>query len=149
MKPIPTEETINSLVGHHFPGGTYSIEHWENFLLTGCTGAQLLPNGLAHPACLFHVPIIGAGTSIAEMFSLGEAESDLSIIPDSYDWEIFEPLREEMEYAVSGKIVTAERCENERSQIYDRIQFCFELRTPDEMLAARSIVTWHYTRNTL
>ena len=53
------------------------MEHWENFLLTECTGAQLLPNGIVHPIALFHVPITGAGTSIAEMFSLGQAESDL------------------------------------------------------------------------
>ena len=34
-------------------------------------------------------------------------------------------------------------------QLYDRIQFCFELHNPDGELAARTTITWHYTRDTL
>ena len=149
MKSIPDESAINALVGHQFPGGKYTIAHWENFLLTECTGAELLPNGIAHPVALFHVPIIGANTSIAEMFELGQAESDLSIIPESYDWEMFEPLKEEVAYAISGKIISAKRCSNEEGQIYDRIQFCFEIHSPEKKLSARTTITWLYTRNTL
>ena len=75
MKPVPDREIIEAQAGHRFPGGDYVIAHWENFLLTQCTGAELLPDGLAHPIALFHLPIAGAGTSIAEMFELGRAES--------------------------------------------------------------------------
>jgi len=149
MKAIPAEIEIAALVGHQFPGGTYKIEPWENFLLTGCTGAQLLPNGIAHPVALFHVPIVGSNTSIAEMFELGQAESDLSIIPESYDWEMFEPLKEEVTYDISGKIIAAERRQNERGQTYDWVQFCFEMTSPENRLSARSTITWQYTRNTL
>jgi len=147
--PIPDESVITALAGHTFPGGHYTIEHWENFLLTDCTGAELAPEGIVHPVALFHVPIIGAGTSIAEMFSLGQAESDLSIMIESYDWEMFEPLREEIEYAISGSITSAERCQNEQGKTYDRIQFCFEMHSPDKVLAARTTITWHYTRDIL
>lgn len=146
--PVPAETEIDALLGHRFPGGQYCIEHWENVLLSDCTGAQLLPGGLAHPAALFHVPIMGSGTSIAEMFALGQAESDLSILIESYDWEIFESLREEVSYRVEGSISAAERLLNAQGKPYDRIQFCFELSN-QEQLAARSTITWHYTRNTL
>lgn len=149
MKPIPPEAEISALAGHQFPGGDYTIAHWENFLLTECTGAELLPDGIAHPIALFHVPIAGAGTSIAEMFALGQAESDLSIMIESYDWEMFHPLREETRYRVSGEVVSAERCSGEADRIYDRIQFRFELQDPRQVLAARTTITWHYTRNTL
>ena len=148
MKPIPAEADITALAGHQFPGGEYRIEHWENFLLTGCTGAELMPDGMVHPVALFHVPILGSGTSIAEMFELGQAESDLSIMIESYDWEMFEPLREELSYSISGQIVSAERCINDAGNPYDRIQFCFEMRD-GATLAARTTITWHYTRNTL
>ena len=87
MHKVPPEAEIRALTGHQFPGGHYTIAHWENVLLTGCTGADLLPGGLAHPAALFHLPIVGSGTSIAEMFALGQAESDLSIMIESYEWE--------------------------------------------------------------
>ncbi len=148
-KPIPAETDIMRLTGHRFPGGFYTVAHWENYLLTECTGAELLPNGMVHPVVLFHLPIIGANTSIAEMFALGQAESDLSIMIESYDWEILQPLREEIRYRISGGITSAERCKNAQDKLYDRIQFCFEVHTPGEMLAARTTITWHYTRHTL
>jgi hypothetical protein len=148
-QPIPAEASITALAGHAFPGGDYTVTHWENFLLTECTGAELLPDGMVHPVALFHIPMIGSGTSIAEMFALGQAESDLSILIESYDWETLLPLFEETRYQASGSITSAERCSNDQGQLYDRIQFCFELHTTDDTLAARTTITWHYTRNTL
>ena len=149
MHPIPPEADITALVGHTFPGGTYTVAHWENFLLTECTGAEPLPGNMVHPVALFHMPLAGAGTSITEMFALGQAESDLSIMIESYDWEMFMPLLEEQPYQISGSITSAERCSNDAEQVFDRIQFCFEVQTTDAQLAARTTITWHYTRNTL
>ena len=77
-KPIPSEADITRLTGHNFPGGFYTVAHWENFLLTECTGAALLPDGLVHPVALFHMPIVGAGTSIAEMFALGQGKRTIN-----------------------------------------------------------------------
>ena len=145
-KPLPPREEIQALVGHEFPGGTYTIAHWENFLLTECTGAQLMSGGVVHPVALFHVPIIGSGTSIAEMFALGQAESDFSISIESYDWEIFQPLKEEYAYQVSGQVISAERRQNQRGQDFDRIQFRFEMLLPVGELVARTTIIWHYSR---
>lgn len=146
--PVPPAAEIEALAGHRFNGGTYRIAHWENFLLTGCTGADLLPQGIAHPSALFHLPIAGSGTSIAEMFALGQAESDLSIMIESYDWEFFQPLREETDYLVEGGIQSAQRV-REDDREYDRIQFYFDVTLDSGEPVARSVVTWHYTRNTL
>ena len=55
---IPSEESVKKIIGHEFPGGQYTIGHWENFLLTECTGAEALPDGIAHPVALFHVPFL-------------------------------------------------------------------------------------------
>ncbi len=149
MARVPAESEIRALAGHRFPGGRYSVEHWENVLLTGCTGADLLPGGMVHPIALFHLPIAGAGTSIAGMFALGQAESDLSILIESYDWEFFQPLREEHSYEVSGQVESAQRCQNETGQDYDRIRFRFDVAERGGEPVARSRITWHYTRNTL
>jgi hypothetical protein len=144
--PIPPEAEIRAIVGHRFPGGDYTVAHWENFLLTECTGVELLPDGMVHPVVLFHMPILGARTTIAEMFSLGQAESDFSIGIESYDWEMFEPLREEVAYGVSGHIIAAERRSRPDGRPFDRIQFQFEVARPDGALAARTTITWHYNR---
>ncbi len=146
---IPAEEEIVRLLGHEFPGGNYLIEHWENFLLSECTGASLLPDGIAHPIALFHLPIIGAGTSITELFALGQAESDLSILIESYEWEMFLPLKEDILYSITGKITAAERCRNDKGGLYDRIQFRFSVSDDAQLLVARSTITWHYTRGML
>lgn len=145
----PDQTYIETLSGHQFPGGHYRIAHWENFLLTACTGAELLPGGLAHPIALFHLPIVGSGTSIAEMFALGQAESDLSIMIESYDWEFFQSLYEETDYCVAGTVTAAERCRNNEGDTYDRIQFQFDVSRSSGAPVARSTVTWHYTRNML
>lgn len=145
-KPVPTAAEIGAIVGHKFPGGKYTIAHWENFLLTGCTGADILPGGMVHPVVLFHMPILGSGTSIAEMFALGKAESDFSIGIESYDWEMFIPLREEVSYDISGRVVSAERRKTPDGAPFDRIQFQFQIAQPDGALAARTTITWHYRR---
>ena len=140
----PTEETLKEIIGHQFPGGEYIIAHWENFLLTECTGSELLPNGLAHPVALFHVPILGAGTSIREMFELGHANSPFSVGIESYEWEIHQPLLEEVTYKISGKIEGAER-KTEEGRVFDRIQFRFDLALEGSSVASSTII-WHYNR---
>lgn len=146
-RPVPPESEIRAIVGHTFPGGVYTVAHWENFLLTECTGAEILPEGMVHPVVLFHMPILGSGTSIGEMFALGQAESDFSIGIESYDWEMFAPLREEVPYRISGKVVSAERHAGDGEHLFDRIQFQFEVAAPDGTLCARTTITWHYNRN--
>ena len=143
---MPPVEDIRALVGHRFPGGRYTIAHWENFLLTECTGAELLPGKIVHPVALFHVPILGAGTTIGEMFALGRAESDSSIGIESYDWRIHRPLQEDVEYRISGTVTEADRQTSERGT-WDRIQFRFELEEPEGIRAASSTITWLYRRS--
>lgn len=142
-----TEDELHALVGHRFPGGTRTIEHWENFLLTDCTGRHQLPDELVHPVALFHVPIQGAGTSIAELFALGRVDGAGSVGLDGYDWEYERPLREGVEYRIDGGVVEVERVHDpERDAVYDRFVFSIELRQPDGELAARITNHWRLRR---
>lgn len=145
----PTEAELASIVGARFRGGTDTVQHWENFLLTECTGAEPLPNGKVHPVALFHMPILGANTSIAEMFALGKAEADSSIGIESYDWEMFASLQEGVEYRIDGHVVSAERRTTSTGRTQDRIQFRFEIAIPGADLVARTTITWLYRRSRL
>jgi hypothetical protein len=143
-----TEDQVRSLVGHRFPGGQYRIAHWENWLLTNCTGRAPMPGDLVHPVVLFHAPILGAGTSIAELFRLGEASGAGSVGLESYDWEYFHPLREDVDYRVDGGIVEAERTTSDAgsgSTTVDRVAFEIELRD-GETLVARVTNRWKFRR---
>ncbi|HJP41452.1 MAG TPA: hypothetical protein QGF35_07075 [Dehalococcoidia bacterium] len=142
----PNEAEIKALVGHEFPGGDYTVAHWENFLLTECTGGELLPGGMVHPVVMFHMPIIGAGTSIGEMFALGQAASDFSIGIESYDWEFFQPILENMQYSISARVTEADR-RRSGERVFDRIQFQFDVADSRGTLAARSTITWAYGRS--
>jgi hypothetical protein len=143
---IVSQRELEALVGHRFPGGHYRIAHWENFLLSEATGAEPMPEDLAHPAHLFHVPINGVGSSIAELFELGRADSDASVTIDYYDWEYLQPLREELDYAMTGGIIEHERRVLESGPTVDSLTFQFELRDPGDVLAARSTIRWHFWR---
>lgn len=142
---VPEAEVL-ALVGHRFPGGTRTIEQWESWLLTDCTGREQLPDGLVHPIALFHVPIQGAGTSIAELFRLGQVEGAGSVGLDGYDWEWFEPLREDVEYRFEGGIVEVERCRTDSGSVYDRFVFSVELSSPDGDPVARITNHWRLRR---
>jgi len=142
-----SEETIKALVGHEFPGGEYLIEHWENFLLTQCTGSKLMQDNVVHPAALFHVPISACNTTVSELYELGHADSEASIMIESCEWDMFHPLKEDVPYKGNGKITEAARCVGEDGNTYDRMQFLFELVDPEGELTARSVMTWNYMRS--
>ena len=142
-----SEETIKALVGHEFPGGEYLIEHWENFLLTQCTGGNLMKDNVVHPVAFFHVPISACNTTIDELYELGHADSEASVRIESYECDMFHPLKEDVSYKGSGKITEAERCAGGEGNTYDRIQCLFELVDPEGELTARSVVTWRYMRS--
>lgn len=141
-----TEPEMLALIGHRFPGGTRTIEHWENWLLTDCTGRDQLPDQLVHPVALFHVPIQGAGTSIAELFALGQVEGAGSVGLDGYDWEYFQPLREDIEYRFDGGVIDVERMQTDGGKTYDRFVFSIELTTPDGEPAACITNHWRLRR---
>jgi hypothetical protein len=141
-----TDAQLQSLVGHRFAGGRYRIEHWENWLLTECTGREPLPDRLVHPIVLFHVPILGVGTSITELFELGGVAGPGSVGLEGYDWEYFRPLREGVPYDTQGGIVSAESRTTEAGRRYDRVAFSIELAEPDGELAARVTNTWRFYR---
>ena len=137
-----SEQELESLVGHRFVGGRYRIEHWENWLLTDCTGREPLPHGLAHPIVLFHVPILGVGTSIAELFELGGVAGPGSVGLEGYDWEYARPLLEDVEYRMEGGIVTAHRTTDDTGRVIDKFAFEITLFDENDQVAARVTNRW-------
>jgi len=137
-----TEAQLDALVGHRFTGGTYRIEHWENFLLTDCTGRDPLPDGLVHPIVLFHVPILGVGTSITDLFALGGVSGPGSVGLEGYDWEYVRPLVEDIEYRMEGGIVSARRTTNDDGRVIDKFVFEITLFDDSGRVAARVTNRW-------
>ena len=134
------------LVGHRFPGGKRTIARWENYLLTDCTTSPQLDDGLVHPIALFHIPIQGVQTSIAELFEIGRVEGAGSVGLDGYDWEYFQPVRENVEYSCEGQILEVERLYTDSGNMYDRFVFAIELSDQEDQLVARATSFWRLRR---
>jgi len=143
---VPSEAAMRALVGHRFPGGTYCIEHWENFLLSEATGIDPLPDRLAHPAHLFHVAINGVGTTITELFRLAESGPGAPVSIDYYDWRIHAPLREDETYTLSGRISDFARSTREGSPTRDSFTYEIELDDVAGGRVAEVAFRWHYWR---
>lgn len=143
---VASLEQMKQLIGHQFPGGSYEIQHWENYLLTEATGSDPLPGDLAHPIHLFHVPIAGVGVTLADLFALGQAENDATISIDYYDWEFLSPLREGVEYSMRGGVIEHDRLENDGKTLRDSITFRIEVTGGDDALVARVTFCWHFWR---
>lgn len=143
-------ERITRIIGHRFPGGSYTIEHWENFLVHDALRTTVDRSGLAHPAMLFHVPIAGVGMTIADVFALCEAESDEAVRAGAYVWEVARPLREEVTYRMEGGIVAVERKDGRRGGMMDLVTFRIEVISPvDGQVDATVTNTWVFLRSGL
>ncbi len=147
--PVMSEESLAALVGHRFPGGNYRVAHWENWLLSDCTGRAPMPDDLVHPIVLFHAPILGAGTSITELFRLGGASgASGSVGLIGYDWEYFHPIREEVDHRVDGGIAGAQRRTTSSGAVDDHVAFRIELSNDGEPVA-RVTNRWRFRRSTV
>ncbi len=143
---MPSEAALQALVGRRFPGGTYRIEHWENFLLSDATGAAPLPDRLAHPAHLFHVAINGVGTSISELFRLAGSPPGAPVSIDYYDWRIHQPLREDESYHVAGGITGFERRTGRQGTVSDAFRYEIALGDEDGEPVAEVAFGWRFWR---
>ena len=96
---------------------------------------------------LFHAPILGAGTSIPELFRLGGASgAGGSVGLLGYDWQYEQPIVEEVDYRVEGGIVGAERHVSPTGAVAaDDVAFCIEL-THGGALVARVTNRWRFRR---
>jgi hypothetical protein len=143
-----TLEQMREVVGHQFPGGTYTIESWENVLLSNVTGVEPLPDGIAHPAFLFHAPLAGVGVRVADIFELCHAESEEAVRAGEYRWTLQAPLRVGVTDRMSGGFTGVERKEGRRGGLMDIVSFVIELHDEEGALAATTTASWIFLRST-
>jgi len=144
---VPIEE-MQELVGRPFPGGTFTIERWESALFDDVMMSAPLPDGLAHPAYLFHAPLAGLGLSYGDIFALCRAESDEAIRAGEYRWTVHQPLRVGHTYAMSGAITAVERKRGRRAGAMDLVTFQIDVREHRDGSAVATVVnTWIFLRS--
>jgi len=134
-----TEEELEALVGTTFPGGTYTVEPYVNWLTCDCVLAPEL-GGAAHPLLVYMAGQAGIGLSLEELFALCSASSEDGPMLGEWGMQINRPLEVGAEYAVSGGITDAVRKTGKKTGVFDIVQFGIELRStagsaePDALL---------------
>ncbi len=140
-------QSMKVLEGYKFPGGSFRIEHWENFLIHDLMLVPQSSNGLAHPLYLFHAPLAGLGLKIAEIFKLCFAESDEAVRAGEYIWEINTPLREEQTYLMQGTVTSVVRKHGKRGGLMDFVTFVIDINNGETLNCdARVTNTWIFMR---
>lgn len=136
-----TAEEMQALVGHKLPEGTVTIEHWESTLIAETASSEPLPDGQAHPLCLFHVPLNGVGMRISDFFVLFKAANDEAVRAGEFNWRFSRPLRENVPYRASGEVVSVERKESRKLGPMDLVTFKIDLHD-EEGHVATATYTW-------
>ncbi len=143
---VPLEE-MRRLVGYRFPGGSYTIEHWENFLVHDATRGGPPTADLAHPIYAFNAPLAAMGMSFQDFFDLCRAESNEAIRAGGYDFEYHKPLREGVTYQVTGSILGVDRKRGRRAGLFDLVRFRLDMVDEDGDVAVTATNEWIFLRS--
>ena len=140
-------ETMQALIGWQFPGGKFTIEGWENFLMYDVTLGEAPRHGLGHPIYAFHAPLAGMGLTYEEFFDVCHAETPDRIRAGEYDFVYNEPLREGVEYTISGEIEHVERKRGNRAGLFDLVKFRLDMTDPEGTVACSAGNSWIFLRS--
>jgi hypothetical protein len=115
-------DKLHALAGHRFPGGSFVIAPYEDWLLRDAVLAPPAGDDLAHPLWAFVAPQRSMGITVDEVFTLCGSSAAAGPVLGESSIRVHEPLRVATPYAVTGGIVDAARKDG-RSGTFDVVRF--------------------------
>jgi hypothetical protein len=134
------------LVGHRFPGGTYTLQPFVSWLWADCAMTEQDAEA-AHPSLGYFVAMQGLGASIQDVFDLMEATVDSGVMFGETELEFSQIVRAGVPYDVTAEIVGVERKAGKRAGIFDKLTF--EIRVADQRSGEHVVTntnTWIFPR---
>ncbi len=144
--PPATEADYGHLVGHRFPGGSYTLPEYVSWLWADCALAKPDP-AAAHPSIGYFVAMQGLGASIQDIFDLLGASADSGVMFGETDLEFNGALVPGTTYDCSGEIVEVERKSGKRAGVFDKMTFRIDVRergAQEPVVSCRN--TWIFPR---
>lgn len=141
-----TVEELEALVGTSFPGGTYTIEPYEHWLMTDAFGSTPSRDGSAHPMYAYYGALAGMGMSVDDLFARVGASADDGPMFGEAGIEVLKPLEIGATYTVTGGFESVVRKEGRKAGVFDIVGFRLELRDAGGELAAVSTNSFIFPR---
>jgi hypothetical protein len=141
-----SERDYSHLVGHRFPGGTYTLPEYVNWLWEDAILSEH-DGGLAHPSLGYYIAMAGLGVSIGEVMALLEGTADSGVMFGENELEFQGSLRAGATYECEGEITAVERKTGKRAGVFDKLTFRIQVGEPGASVP--SVVctnTWIFPR---
>jgi hypothetical protein len=122
---------LEKIVGSPFPGGRFTIEPYEHWLLCDVVQGERPANGVAHPLYAYNAALAGMGMSVDDLFTLCGATAADGPMFGEHETEIREPLRVGSTYDVSGRITRVDRKEGRKAGVFDLVFFELDIADPE------------------
>ncbi len=135
-----TAEDLQAAVGRRFPGGEYTVQPWQAWLLADTVLAEpprMTNHGpqVAHPLFAWMAATGAMGITWDELFTwFGASASDGPVFGE-HETTLNRPMQVGATYRVNGGIVSAERKVGRRTGAFDVIGYSIDLHSGDVHVA--------------
>ena len=143
------EEQLMSVIGWEFPGGTFTIEPYEHWLMCDAVGAEPTRHGIANPMYVYYAALGGMGISLDELFAKVQATADDGVMFGEAGIDVHEPLRIGTTYSVTGSITDIVRKSGKRAGVFDIVTFVLTLTDPSGVIVGESTNSFVFPRREL
>ena len=121
------EEQLMSVIGWEFPGGTFTIEPYEHWLMCDAVGTEPTRRGVANPMYVYYGALGGMGISLDELFAKVGATADDGVMFGEAGIDVYRPLEIGSTYTVAGRITDIVRKSGKRAGVFDIVTFVLAL----------------------
>lgn len=140
------EAALHRVVGHRFPGGTFTIHPHEHWLTCDVVGAEPTLSGVAHPMYVYYAALGGMGIGLDALFALVDADAGDGVMFGEAGIEVTEPLIVGATYGVRGEITGAVRKSGRRAGVFDIVTFALDVLAGDGAAVATSTNAFVFPR---
>ena len=140
------EHAYGHLVGHRFPGSSYTLPEHVRWLWADAIGADP-GEAVAHPSLAYFVAMQGLGVTILEVFEMLDASPDSGVVIGEVELEFDGALTAGTTYECEAQVTGVDRKRGARAGVFDRLQLEFTVReaaAPDPVVGCTA--TWIFPR---
>lgn len=121
------EQELMTVIGSQLPGGSFTIEPYEHWLMCDAVGAKPVREGLANPMYVYYAALGGMGISLDGLFALVGATADDGVMFGEAKIDVVTPLRIGATYSVTGSVTDIVRKSGKRAGVFDIVTFALDL----------------------